>query len=254
MRPGHSCEICRRPVEPYTQGGEGFPPTYRCPVCGLVQVRFDTAEDADAWRGTYRADGEYHRTCVLAGFNSFEDRLKHDLRLARIRMENLTRFVKGGRLLDVGASNGAFVQMAWSYGFYAIGVEPDPWVVEEVTGRGNRHIRCQCFEKFAASKDADGYSAVTFLDSFEHLLSPREALEAVGRLLDSWGVLMIEMPDADAPGFRDQGPCWKHFKPREHAYLYGKSHVLKLLEMHRFSLIDSIVPYPDRRVYYARKN
>jgi len=124
-------------------------------------------------------------------------------------------------------------------------------VVRQAQALGARLI-CASFEDYAGPEG--GFAAVCFVDTFEHLLGPHRALRKARRLLAAAGVLMIEMPDADAPGFQELGPAWKHFKPREHAYLYGRSHMLALLAMHGLRLVDSIVPYPDRRVYYARKD
>lgn len=249
------CEICKSELSLFTPEQDDVPATHQCLACGLIQVRLNGQHAARVWRDNYsKRDGAYHRERVLADFGSFDARYQHDSTLARIRMENLTRFVKDGMLMDVGASNGAFVDMAAGYGFDAIGIEPDPWVVAEAWERQVKGMRVCSFENYDSFGQKEMFDAITFIDSFEHLLEPHNVLMKARRLLKGSGVLMIEMPDADEPGFAEQGIGWRHFKPREHAYLYGKSHVLKLLELHYFDLIDSIVPYPDRRVYYARKD
>ena len=247
-----SCEICRGGLMKFSEAYGLEPATWRCLACGLVQVRFASAEEAEAWRGAYNAGGDYHRRRVLAGFKSFDERLAHDLRLARIRVENLSRFVARGNLLDVGTSNGALPAVACSMGFAAFGIEPDEWVVQEARARG-AHVMPGIFEDYVKCLPDASMDVVTFIDSFEHMLHPAPVLEQTHRVLGRGGLLVIEMPDANAPGFAEQGAKWKHFKPREHAYLYGKRHVLALLKEHRFRLLDTIAPYPDRRVYYARR-
>ena len=251
MPAARSCELCEAPVSLWAPGADGVPDAYRCTLCGLVQLRLTSAE-AERWQGYYRRGGAYHRERVLAGFGSFRERFLHDLRLARIRMENLVRFVKAGRLLDVGASNGALVQMARRYGFEAYGIEPDGWVVAQARVASGLVLLPLTFAEAAPFAGGDSFDAVLFVDSFEHLLSPHETLDQVECLLRSGGVLSIEMPDADCWEFGQQGVRWRHFKPREHAYLYGRRHVERLFERHGFELLDTIVPYPERRVYYAR--
>jgi len=254
-----SCEICKGALvkftEPIVIESTGYiytPATWRCLACGLVQVRFASQVGAEAWRGYYERDGDYHRECVLAGFDSFDARLAHDLRLARIRVENLSRFLSRGNLLDVGTSNGALPTVACELGFAAFGIEPDEWVVQEARAHG-AHVMPGIFEDYVKCLPDASMDVVTFIDSFEHLLHPAPVLEQTHRVLGRGGLIVIEMPDADAPGFAEQGAEWKHFKPREHAYLYGKRHVEMLLKEHRFRLLDTIAPYPDRRVYYARR-
>jgi len=232
--------------------GGPAPATYRCSSCGLVQLRFDTEEERAAWEEPYQG-GTYHRERVLAGFKSFKERWRHDLALAQIRIENLTRFARGGRLLDVGASNGALLVAARERGFFPVGIEPDPWAVARA-GRltPGAPMVCATFDEFARDAGRHAFEVVTFIDSLEHMTSPHGVLEAAARLLTPCGLLVIEMPDADAPGFLEQGARWKHFKPCEHAFLWGRRHMDVLLPRHGFRLMDTIMPYPDRRVYYAR--
>lgn len=245
-----SCELCDAKLEFYTEREDGTPATWICRKCYLVQVRLDDAEAA-LWRTGYRAGG-YHERCVLAGFESFEARYEHDLRIARVRMENLIRHVRSGRLLDVGASNGAFVVMAKRYGFEAFGLEPDAGVVAQARELANVRVLPVSLEEAAPFARPRSFTVVTFHDSFEHLLEPHQALDAARGLLRTRGLLVLEMPDADCPAARLEGRDWKHCKPAEHAYLYGRSHVERLLARHHFDMIDTIVPYPDRRTYYAR--
>ena len=245
-----SCELCSGDLQLFTQAKARTPATWRCGKCGLVQVRLND-EEAEAWRHAYRAGG-YYRRRVLADHDTSIARHDHDLRIARVRLENMRRHINPGRLLDVGASSGAFVQAAAGYGFTAFGLEPDPDAFK--AGRTLAGIRLLplTFEEAAPFAGKRSFRAVTFHDSFEHLLNPHNVLAATHDLLYGTGLLVLEMPDADCPAFAEQGIGWRHFKPREHAYLYGRQHVESLLDDRRFELIDTIVPYPDRRTYYAR--
>ena len=182
-----SCEICKGALAQFTAPHDDAPGTFRCLQCGLVQLRFATDEEAETWRSHYQADGAYHRERVLAGFGSFDDRLKHDLRLARIRVENLRRFALEGNLLDVGTSNGALPSVACSYGFKAFGIEPDEWVVQEARARG-AHCMPGFFEDYVKSLPDGMLHVVTFIDSFEHLLCPAEVLKQTHRVLTRRGL------------------------------------------------------------------
>ena len=223
--------------------------TGRCRLCGLVQVAFQNAADRQGWRALYGEPGRYHKERVLDGFHSVEQRFQHDLRLARIRVVNLKRFCSKGSLLDVGCSNGALVSVAQSLGFQAEGLEMDPWTAEQARKLAGCPIVCADFEHWESGKV---YDVITLIDAFEHLLDPTSAMEKLRRLLTGRGLLVLEMPDADEPGFQEQGPHWKHFKPREHAFFYGNRHVRRLLRGNGFEVLDSFLPYPDRRTYYAR--
>lgn len=243
-----ACGLCGASLVPYAPTE---PASYACTSCGLVQLGFASREQGAAWEAVYGA-GHYHRERVLDGFDSFEKRLDHDLRLARLRLENLSRFVAGGRLLDVGTGNGALVKMARQYGFFPIGIDPDPWAVKKAKElMPQLPVQVATFDAFTLSVPDNSFEIVTFIDSFEHMLNPHSVMTQNRRILVPGGLLLVEMPDADCPAFAEQCIGWKHFKPAEHAYLWGRRHMECLLRMYGFSLIDTIVPYPDRRVYYA---
>jgi len=247
MSSNHFCELCKSECIVFTEESYDMPATYKCRKCGLVQLRFDSAEDRHKWESYYIDNGRYHRERVLAGFLSYIDRFRHDRKLAIVRMENIVRFKQYGTLLDVGASNGALVAVANNYGFNAIGIEPDRWVVEKSPVK----LFCTTFQEWVSTCN-DSYDVITFIDSFEHMTNPKSILADVKRILKPDGLLVVEMPDADAKdGFDAQGIYWRHFKPLEHAFLYGNQHMRKLLTDFDFAIIDSIVPYPDRRIYYA---
>lgn len=243
----HSCVLCGGRLETFCVKDGG--PIFKCQACRLVQVVFPDQESRSEWLSLYQDRGRYHLEYQMAGHASFVHRYLHDRRLARIRMENLLRHRRRGRLLDVGCSNGALVKTAQEYGFDAEGIDADAWVVE----RARRVTGCRI--EATALRDlvpARKYDVVTVIDTLEHLLDPQESMLKIRSLLKASGLLVLEMPDASEPGFTRMGVDWKHLKPAEHAYYFGRQHIEQLLGSAGFRLIDSIVPYPDRRVYYCR--
>ena len=245
-----ACKICGGDTVPFTTYPPPATSTVRCRDCGLIQVVFGSLKEQGDWVCQYSDPGYYHCMRVLDGFKDFEERRAHDRRIAVGRFENLQRHTPAiGTLLDVGASNGAFIAEAESRGFLATGLEPDPWTVKQAK---MDNLVCSFVEDWAGMC-ADGvYDVVTFIDSFEHVLNPKVVLRLVHRVLADDGLLVIEMPDAGCDGVV-VGPSWKHFKPEEHAFLYTQRHVDDLLGMTSFILIDTIVPYPEKRTYYVRK-
>ena len=131
MESKNCCELCKGALKAYPSSKK--PSMQQCTVCGLVQLRLTRTEEV-AWLNYYNV-GQYYKECVLKGFASFDDRLAHDIELARIRMENITRFEQSGTLLDIGCGNGALLLLAKEYGFWPIGVDIDRWAVNEAQKR-----------------------------------------------------------------------------------------------------------------------
>jgi predicted O-methyltransferase YrrM/SAM-dependent methyltransferase len=244
-----TCVLCGSDVLPFAvKGGRDL---VHCAECGLVQVAFLDAASRSAWTSLYEDGGRYHRERQMAGHASFVHRYLHDRRLARIRLENLTRHCRRGRLLDVGCSNGAFVRTAEEYGFEAEGIDADEWVVRQGRSMTGCSLLAVPLLGFSPRRK---YDVVTLIDTLEHFVEPRASLRKIRRILKAKGWLVIEMPDADEPGFARMGVEWKHLKPAEHAYYFGRGHLEGLLRETGFRLVDAVVPYPDRRVYYARRS
>jgi 2-polyprenyl-3-methyl-5-hydroxy-6-metoxy-1,4-benzoquinol methylase len=143
------------------------------------------------------------------------------------------------------------VKVAEDNGYQAMGIDADEWVINE----GRKHHGCEVVAadplEFEPGRTFD---IITIIDVFEHFHNPHAYMVKLSSLLTADGMIVIEMPDADAPGFRRLGWDWKHFKPREHAFYYGLHHVLTLAAMHGFQVLHHFVPYPDRRTYYLERN
>lgn len=256
--PGGACGLCGQDELVFFAEKDGWP-TFRCKACDLVQLSLTKKERA-RWLMLYTG-GWYFQECQGVGYTSFEHRFAHDHWIAYPRLVNLKRHAYGcDSLLDIGCGTGALLMTAYNSGIkYVLGVEPDPWLA----GQARKYSGCPvCSFLFPPSGDdlhrlirvaGVGYDIITMIDSFEHMLEPRKALERARSLLADNGLLVIEMPDADSPGFQTQGGGWKHFKPREHSFLYGHRHVTMLLDQLGLELVDSIMPYPDRRTYYVAR-
>jgi hypothetical protein len=115
----------------------------------------------------------------------------------------------GGKLLDVGYGNGAFLKLAGKAGFTAFG--------NDVHGCGHQ------FGVHDVSLNGDHYDVVTFFDSLEHFASlerPRE----VCRLATTVIVSMPCLPESEA-----DIPTWKHFRPGEHLHYFTERSLARFM-------------------------
>ena len=126
---------------------------------------------------------------------------------------------QGGRLLDVGCGDGAFVSYMTHLGWQAEGVDPDAAAIE-----GARTAGLDVTEgTLAAIDDAEHvgvYDAITMSHVIEHVHDPEEELERVHRLLRPGGVLWIATPNLEALGHRRFGPDWLGLDPPRHLVLF----------------------------------
>ena len=100
---------------------------------------------------------------------------------------------RGLTLLDVGCSNGLFLEAAATYGISGIGIEPEPTRVREAQAR-DVQVRSGSFP--GSLHHGETFDIVTFNDVFEHLSDPGQVLRVCEAILNPGGVLVLNLPDS----------------------------------------------------------
>jgi SAM-dependent methyltransferase len=166
--------------------GERLRGRTRCHTCGVATTDpwpTEAALDA-AYRGSYRpADGR---------FLGIGDAV---LRRSRARLaRRLDRVAPPGRVLDVGAGDGALVDALHRRGREALGLE--------------RESSRPDFAERDLDEVEGSWAAIVFWHSLEHLPEPAAALERAAALLAPGGVIVIAVPNSDSLQARTFGDRW----------------------------------------------
>jgi 2-polyprenyl-3-methyl-5-hydroxy-6-metoxy-1,4-benzoquinol methylase len=140
-----------------------------------------------------------------------------------------------GKLLDVGAYTGVFVEIAAQHGWEAWGVEPGHWAVEQAQARGLHIIE----GTLAASGLADdSFDVVTMWDVIEHLTDPLAEVQQAYRLLKPGGLLVVHTMDIDSLFARVMGRHWPWLMEM-HIYYFSQRTLRATLEKVGFRVIRS---------------
>lgn len=158
----------------------------RCAGCGTVRrsnlVAGEAAErlyDDDAY-----LDAPYFDVLKVGASRDQQPYLVYARVLAR-----LADVRAGRRLLDVGCSYGAFLEMAAEAGWEPLGVELSSKGCEYARRRRGLDVFHGTLE--AANLPTDSVHAVTLWDVIEHLARPLETLREAHRVLAPGGMLML---------------------------------------------------------------
>jgi SAM-dependent methyltransferase len=138
----------------------------------------------------------------------------------------------GGRLLDIGASDGEFVAVAGE-SFRAAGIEPDPGTSARARAAG-LDVRTAALDTLEL---APSWDVVTLFHVLEHLDSPREALRQVRGLLAPGGLVVIETPNVENPWFALAPGRWRQLIP-DHYWFFSAATLGKLLAGCGFELVE----------------
>jgi SAM-dependent methyltransferase len=226
----------------------------RCPVCGLLFRRF--APSTAELRTLYGA-GYFSQAAGDSGGQGYADYLADEevhRANARRRLELLERFVRPGRLLDVGCAAGFFLHEAGKRGWQPRGVD----VSVPMSGWGRRELGVDIHTGLFGSVDVDPVTldAITMWDYIEHSTDPAADIEKSASLLRPGGVLAISTGDVDSLAARIFRRRWHLLTPRHHVFFFSERTLRLLLARAGLAVVWLGWPasiYPLRYLIYKAR-
>jgi SAM-dependent methyltransferase len=226
-----ACDVCGGLVEP-ALSKDGYE-LVRCTSCGLLMRRvLPTPEELEA---IYAPDYfTYDPGHPVNGYADYIGDAQRHREAARRRLEVLDRFEDGrGRLLDVGAAAGFFVDEARDAGWAAEGVD----VAANVVDWGRRELGVELrIGDLSAVSGPQTFSAVTMWDYIEHSLDPRADVAKANELLEPGGLLALSTGDLDSVAARLSRSHWHLLTPRHHNFFFSARTLSQLLERNGFAI------------------
>jgi 2-polyprenyl-3-methyl-5-hydroxy-6-metoxy-1,4-benzoquinol methylase len=156
----------------------------RCRGCGL---HFTSPIPTEAELNSFY-QGDYHRELRTVGATEAAFGPKYE-RYA----DTLGRYLRSGRVVDVGCSTGLLVRILCDRGYQAEGIELNRESAE--WGRTHYGIQIHGEPLERCRFEPGSLDAVLMTDVLEHTRHPRDYLGEVGRLLRPGGFVMVTFPD-----------------------------------------------------------
>jgi SAM-dependent methyltransferase len=245
-----SCNLCATvvaPTQPPRWRKDGFE-IVECRSCGLLFRRdlpdrdalgeiyapeyFARTDDGDA-QGylDYLGDADMHRMA------------------ARKRLRRLERFGAPGRLLDVGAAAGFFMDEARRRGWRVEGID----VAGSMTRYGREELGLELSTGVFEDSDPprESYDCVTMWDYIEHAVDPAASFAAARRALKPRGILALSTGDAGSILARLSGSRWHLMTPRHHNFYLDPATIRRYLDLHSFDLVALTHPYVPYSLRYC---
>ena len=197
---------------------------WRCASCGLLWVP-EGLVVGEGGASIYEGDTpiflqDGNEAYYLDDTNLISCRQKVDWLAEHVR--------EGARVLDAGANFGHFLSVARDR-FDAVGVELSRAAV--AWSREHFQVENHAASIYDLPKELAGpYDAVTLFDVIEHVPQPREAIEALKRVLAPGGIMFLSTPDAGSAVARAMGSRWHYLDPVQHIVLFNRANLSRLLE------------------------
>ena len=207
----------------------------RCRKCGfvytnpLIMAKLDTYNNPDTYLPSSKTSPE-----VLFSFT----------------LNLIERYIKRGRILDVGCGKGEFLNIAKKKGWEAYGLEPSANFAEFALRRYGLDVKCASLEK--AQYPDDFFDAVVLNMVLEHVDNPRMFISEINRVLKKNGLLFIEVPNMDSfmlkmatlyfrLSGRDWSPLLSPLHYPFHCYGYNPSSIKRLLYEQSFHIEKVVI-------------
>lgn len=212
---GKNCIICSSPTSLFAEKGEHA--IYKCINCGFGYTD-----------KLYKQSGDYHRdeTYII------EEKLFKNIFSRRINQ--ITRFIKTGKVLEIGCSTGLMLSLFKIKGFDAKGVELSRKAAEKAIEKGI-DVKIAFFEKINFSEKFD---LVVLNHTLEHMENPVGVLKKVKSILNPKGYVMIDLPNFDSPAAKILKSRWPHLLPDEHLWHFTPKAFNVLFKKMDFKIVN----------------
>ena len=227
------CPICQMASVPYCPKGSAS--YFRCNSCETIfQFPLPTIQEMMNYANTEYVNGmykEYLKADELK-YSTFEYRLEKVLRIFRLVNNQGKSHL---RILDVGCSNGRFLDVALKNGHEAWGLE----FSESAIAAASPSIQKRIIHGDAntiVDLEIGSFDVITAFDLIEHLFDPVDFLRGLRKVISKNGVIVFTTPDASSPLRSIMGKNWSMLQPYQHTVLLSRKSVVHLLKSAGYDL------------------
>ncbi|NBV49718.1 class I SAM-dependent methyltransferase [bacterium] len=237
-----------------------------CNLCGSknAQVKYQGTTDPDTEKllRSYSASGNFvsnetlvecndcgliytsprlHQDLILKGYTEAEDPTYVSQAKGRILsfgqcLKAVEKFVRQGRVLDVGAAAGFFLKVAKDKGWKTYGIEPSKFLSD--FGNKNYDVNITCGTVETVTSFPEKMDVVTLWDVLEHTFDPKDVLKRCNRYLKEGGYVVVNYPNIGNWMARLAGRHY-WFILSVHLYYFVPKTIQRMLEETGFSVVSS---------------
>ncbi|MDD2634133.1 MAG: class I SAM-dependent methyltransferase [Bacteroidales bacterium] len=175
---------------------------------------------------------EYRDEEVLNSVRKGNNYIK--FRRHKLRIKLIRKYVKTGKLYDIGVGWGHFLYTAKLMGFDASGVEISELMHHYAVNDLQLNVVHDNFFKVKIPENT--LDIVTMWDVLEHIEKPAEVVRKINYILKDNGYLVFQVPQIDSKVARKQKEKWSMMS-LEHINYFSKSSITTLLKNEGFEIV-----------------
>lgn len=227
---GVACLICASPARPYCRKDSAR--YYGCQACNTLFQHPMPAADVMA----KYVDEEY----ATGAYQDYVRARNLKMLTFRSRARQILARSGRGRLLDVGAACGYFVEAALEVGYDAYGLEISPVAISAAVETVRPRMKQGDVNHLVGQQETP-FDVMTAFDIIEHVFDPMAFLESLTPLIRPGGLLVLTTPDTGHALRYVMRKHWPMLQPLQHTVLFSRRSLEDALRGVGFTSV-SIVP------------
>jgi SAM-dependent methyltransferase len=141
-----------------------------------------------------------------------------------------------GKLLDIGAGMGAFLNTMATAGWNCTGIEPDAGARK--LAKKNYGITLHPSENLFELPE-QSFDVITMWHVLEHVHRLHEYIEQIKTILKPGGIALIAVPNYTSKDAEHYGKFWAAYDVPRHLYHFSPQAMRKLVELHNLDLRET---------------
>lgn len=199
---------------------------YRCPSCGFEMTHLQ--KDYDEFLRTQYAKGYFTGDPTKRAYVSYQKDKTYITKNMNKLLAQIYRIKPNGRLLDVGAAMGYFIELAVSRGYDGYGFDPSLYAVSQAKKLVGKQ-RIKHGSVHTVDYPPKSFDIITMLDVFEHLKDPKKDLQKLVTFLKDDGIILIATGDTNSVFAKAAGRRWTFYNPPQHLFFFDQSTLTTVL-------------------------
>ena len=199
----------------------------RCHSCGMLfRVPQPTSEELS----------QMYTEAYYQPWNLEKEELVKKIKMKTFerRLQEIQKYVRSGKILDVGCATGFFLEEAKSKGFEPYGIELSEFSFKEGERKFGDHIYLGTIEEIPF--EINFFDVITMFDLLEHVKNPLTTLRCCRRILKPRGIIAAVLPDTSSISAQLMRKNWTHYK-KEHLFYFSKQTITSLMKQEAFEVM-----------------
>jgi 2-polyprenyl-3-methyl-5-hydroxy-6-metoxy-1,4-benzoquinol methylase len=167
-----------------------------------------------------------------------------------IKSQCIPKYIKNGKLLDIGSSYGLFLYEMKNFGWHVKGIETNQGAVDYGIDKLGLDIVKSSIDDFEA---AEKYDVVTLRMVLEHVFHPMDTLRKVKDFIKKDGTLIFSVPNINGFDARMFKSHWYSLHLPAHLTHFTKKSITKYLQSLNYKNIKFYYQNNDRDFYTSLK-